>query len=106
MKDPDTGRRVSRPNPEADLIVTDVPGLRILSDEAWQAAKTRQQQVRQIVAGGNIGRAMRPLHLFSGLTRCGECGSSYVVLGAPLGLQRDARAWHLHKPSDDPTGRA
>ena len=83
VKDPDTGRRVSRPNPAADLIVTDVPGLRILSDEAWQAAKTRQQQVRQVVAtGGNIGRAMRPLHLFSGLTRCGECGSSYVVYSA------------------------
>jgi hypothetical protein len=62
VKDPDTGRRVSRPNPAADLIVTEVPGLRILSDEAWQAAKTRQQQVRQVVAtGGNIGRAMRPL---------------------------------------------
>ena len=80
LKDPDTGRRVSRPNPQAEWVVTEVPALRILSEDAWQAAKDRQQQVRQTVATtGNIRRALRPLHLLSGLIRCGDCGSSYVV---------------------------
>ena len=46
-------------------------------------AKARQQQMRQtITMAGNIGRAQRPLHLFSGLIRCGVCGSSYVVCSA------------------------
>jgi hypothetical protein len=82
VKDPDTGRRVSRPNPESEWIVSAVPDLRILPDTAWHAAKDRQRTVRQLVAGaGNIGRELRPLHLFSGLIhlfsglfRCGACG--------------------------------
>jgi len=32
IKDPDTGRRVSRPNPKSDWIVQDVPDLRIIDD--------------------------------------------------------------------------
>ena len=80
LKDPETGRRVARLNPEADWIVTEVPELRILPDELWKAVKARQQRTREVVAtAGNIGRALRPLHLFSGLIRCGDCGSSYVV---------------------------
>jgi site-specific DNA recombinase len=80
VKDPDTGKRVSRLNPQSEWIVSDVHELRIISEEAWTAVKARQQQMRQTVAAaGNIGRAQRPLHLFSGLIRCGVCGRSYVV---------------------------
>jgi hypothetical protein len=42
VKDPSTGRRVSRPNPPADWITQDVPGLRIIDDELWQQVKERQ----------------------------------------------------------------
>ena len=83
VKDPDTGRRISRLNPKEKWIVTEVPALRIISDDVWHAAKARQQQMRQTVTkAGNIGRAQRPLHLFSSLIRCGTCGSSYVVCSA------------------------
>lgn len=85
VKDPDTGKRVSRVNPESEWVITGVPELRILSDEVWEAAKKRQRQIRNVVAAsGNIGRAHRPLHLFSGLIRCEVCGSSYVVYSKHL----------------------
>jgi hypothetical protein len=70
-------------NQSSQWVITEVPQLRIVPDGLWQAAKHRQQQVRQTVASaGNTGRAQRPLHLFSGLIRCGECGSNYVVYSA------------------------
>ncbi|CAN5504832.1 hypothetical protein BH23ACI1_BH23ACI1_24020 [soil metagenome] len=37
LKDPDTGKRVARPNPPSEWITKDVPELRILDDELWQA---------------------------------------------------------------------
>lgn len=49
LKDPDTAKRVSRPNPESEWVVTDVPALRIVDD------------------------------LFSGMTKCGFCGAGFVV---------------------------
>jgi site-specific DNA recombinase len=45
VKDPSTGRRVSRINAESDWIVAEVPELRIIDDELWQAAKTRQGEI-------------------------------------------------------------
>jgi site-specific DNA recombinase len=83
VKDPDTGKRVSRLNPATDRVIKEVPQLRVLPDELWRAAKKRQQHVRQALgATGNIGRAQRPLHVFSGLIRCASCDSSYVVYSA------------------------
>lgn len=39
IKDPRTGKRVSRINPASELIVTEVPELRIIDDALWQAGK-------------------------------------------------------------------
>jgi hypothetical protein len=44
VKNPDTGKRVSRLNPEAEWMRKEVPELRIVSDDLWTAAKSRQQQ--------------------------------------------------------------
>jgi site-specific DNA recombinase len=44
IKDPATGRRVSRPNPEALWVTKEVPQLRIIDDATWaevQAIKAR-----------------------------------------------------------------
>jgi site-specific DNA recombinase len=41
IKDPKTGKRVSRPNPEAKWIRTEVPELRIVDDELWLRVKLR-----------------------------------------------------------------
>jgi site-specific DNA recombinase len=45
VKDPSTGRRVSRMNAESEWIVAEVPELRIIDDELWKAAKTRQGEI-------------------------------------------------------------
>ena len=83
VKNPDTGKRVSRLNPSNEWITKSVPLLRIISDELWEAAKDRQRATRRTVAdSGNIGRARRPQYLFSGLTKCGVCGSGFIMAGA------------------------
>src|SRR5712692_7715292 len=46
VKDPDTGKRLARPNPADAWIMVDVPHLRIVDDALWQAAKTRQESTR------------------------------------------------------------
>ena len=41
QKDPATGKRVSRLNPEKDWIVKERPDLRIVSDDLWQDVKDK-----------------------------------------------------------------
>ena len=84
---PDTGKRLSRLNPPEDWTTEDVPGLRILDDQLWQAVKTRQGEVRQAMNPAGVlterprlERARRPTYLLSGLLRCGCCGASYTLI--------------------------
>jgi site-specific DNA recombinase len=93
VKDPSTGRRVSRLNPASKWIVTDVPELRILDDALWQAAKTRQgeiadkyvnvtEAIREHHAKNRLNSARRPRSLLSGLIFCGCCSGPYSLRGA------------------------
>lgn len=50
IKNPETGNRVSRLNPEAEWIVKDVPALRIIDQELWDQVKARQQGLRKLPA--------------------------------------------------------
>jgi site-specific DNA recombinase len=45
VKDPATGKRVSRINPRDKWITTEVPELRIVDDALWRAAKARQGEL-------------------------------------------------------------
>ena len=45
IKDPDTGKRVSRPNPKAQWIIHDVPDLHIVNQDLWDRVKVRQASV-------------------------------------------------------------
>jgi site-specific DNA recombinase len=90
MKDPDTGKRVSRLNPQEEWIIKDVPDLRIITDELWQATKLRQQAVKVMrttdgqEAENHFRDRRRPKYLFSGLTQCGCCGGGYTMISADL----------------------
>ncbi|MET4341181.1 hypothetical protein ABIC08_002766 [Bradyrhizobium sp. RT9b] len=42
VKDPKTGRRITRTNPESEWVTQDVPGLRILDDNLFEAARARR----------------------------------------------------------------
>jgi hypothetical protein len=58
VKNPDTGKRISRLNPKAEWITKEIPSLRMVSDELWNAAKDRQSATRRtITRAGNIGFA-------------------------------------------------
>ena len=54
LKDPDTGTRVARANPE--WIKKDVPELRIIDDEVWQGVQTRYASVPRKWKAGQEGR--------------------------------------------------
>jgi site-specific DNA recombinase len=82
VKNPDTGKRVSRLNPEAEWMRKEVPELRIVADDLWNAATSRQQQTRHTMkTAGALGAVKRPQYLFSGLTKCGGCGAGFIMSG-------------------------
>ncbi|PIO99673.1 recombinase family protein [Pleomorphomonas carboxyditropha] len=90
IKDPDTGKRQARLNPESEWIVQDVPELRILDDDLWQTAKARQAAIKHTRSDddsqtdNHFRDRRRPKYLFSGLTKCGCCGGGYSMISANL----------------------
>lgn len=91
LKDPDTGNRVARPNPRSEWITKDVPELRIVDADLWEAVKARQAATRHTMKTG-IVRARRPKYLFSGLTQCESCGGGFVLSSHDLLVCFNARS--------------
>jgi site-specific DNA recombinase len=77
VKDPGTGKRVSRLNPESDWVITEVPGLRIIPDALWKRVRTRQGALKSKETGVPVWDRRRPRTLFSGLMECGCCGARF-----------------------------
>ena len=106
VKDPDTGKRLSRPNAKKDWQTADVPELRIVSQELFNAAQSRKQ------ARGHThpNKQRRPRHMLSGMLRCGACGAGMSTNGkdkserirircsaaTESGTCRDAKTFYLH----------
>ena len=90
IKDPDTGKRQARPNPESEWVIQEALELRILDDGLWQAVKARQARNRiEPDAKGQpdvarVNTRRRPKYLFSGLTKCACCGGGYSMISATL----------------------
>ena len=86
MKDPATGKRVSRQNPPGAWIVKGVPELRIIDQDLWARV-----QDRLAVAQATIGErqnkltsfweARRSSALLSGKISCGCCGGAMTNVG-------------------------
>ena len=81
-KSRETGARHSRPAPEAQRVQTDVPHLRIVSDELWEAVRQRYAAVALGPQSSRPEAARRPVRLLSGLVRCGVCSGPMIVGGA------------------------
>ncbi len=80
IRDPDTGKRVSRLNPPSEWVTTDVPHLRIVTNELWTAVKQRQTLMRHPISkGASPVHCRRPKYVFSGLTKCGVCGGGFHI---------------------------
>jgi Site-specific recombinases, DNA invertase Pin homologs len=71
IKNPATGRRVSRVRPTEQWIRSDQPELRIIDEKTWKAAQVQRQE-RSI---GPVHKTRKKTRVFSGLIRCGACGS-------------------------------
>jgi DNA invertase Pin-like site-specific DNA recombinase/HPt (histidine-containing phosphotransfer) domain-containing protein len=86
IKGPETGKRVSRRNPESDWIVEEVPHLRIVDDDLWQAVKVRQGEIAtrpgvQKIKDSRFWERRRARHLLTGLVFCGDCGGGFAAVG-------------------------
>lgn len=87
VTEPGTGKTITRFNPESEWIRNEVPELRIVSDQLWQAAKRQQQALAERNAGMKeaaqaraLLNARRPAYLLSGLLECGTCGGTYAIV--------------------------
>ena len=87
VKDPSTGKEVTRLNPQSEWIRNAVPELRIVSDALWQAVKRQQQMlaeryalVKEAAQSRSAQGLRRPAYLLSGLLECGTCGGTYAVV--------------------------
>ena len=76
VKDPETGKRTSRLNPEHEWVKTDVPALRIIDDETWNKVQTIKS--RYSSRAGNKRQTTR--RLLTGLIKCGCCGGSMTIV--------------------------
>jgi site-specific DNA recombinase len=74
IKNPDTGKRVSRLNKKSALIITDVPELRIIDQDLWERVKERQQDLRKLPS---FHERQRPRMLLSYLLKCSCCGGGF-----------------------------
>lgn len=79
LKDPDTGRRVSRANPESEWLTKDAPELRIVDAELWERVQAMIQPRKLTPAETAAQR--RPMRPLSGLLRCAACGSGMSTKG-------------------------
>jgi site-specific DNA recombinase len=86
IKDPETGRRVSRLNAPDKWIITDVPEMRIVDYTLWERAKRRQGEIDatprvQAIRETRFWEKTRTKHLLTGLLRCGCCGGGFASVG-------------------------
>jgi site-specific DNA recombinase len=82
VKDPTTGKRLSRPNPPAKHRRAPAPHLRIVDKATWEAAQMKR---RTRVTGKPPVRVVRML---SGLLRCPTCGGGMGSVGLHRGEPR------------------
>ncbi|AFW02935.1 putative DNA recombinase [Gluconobacter oxydans H24] len=85
IKDPSTGKRVSRLNPESEWVLQDVPDLRIIEQGLWDAVKARQSKTTWSQKSRGTGvhplnALQRPTHLLTGLIKCGCCGGGFSMI--------------------------
>ena len=82
IKNPDTGKRVSRLNDEKEWIRKDVPEMRIIDQYLWDKVKEKQGEIRK--QHTEFWGKQRPKNLFSYLLKCDCCGGGYSKVSKDL----------------------
>jgi hypothetical protein len=103
IRNPATGRRVSRLNDPSQWLVRDVPEPRIV--ELWDRVKARQQAMHRDTRPD--ARAIRPFRdrsrprfLLAALIKCGQCGAGHTKTSANLFSCAAARNKRTAAPQD------
>jgi site-specific DNA recombinase len=86
VRDPSTGKRLARVRKAEENIAVEVPELRIVEQDLWDAVQDRLQAMRSLPSvsksrATEFWKLRRPKHLFTGLIRCGCCGGSMQAVG-------------------------
>ena len=86
IKDPATGKRVSRMNPKAQWIEQDVPELRLIKPDLWERVQSRLGQIREASGADKPGwpkfwESRRARHILTGKITCGCCGGAVASIG-------------------------
>ena len=76
IKDPETGKRISRLNPEHEWVITDVPALRIIDKKTWD----RAQQIKSRYTSQHGNKRQTTKRLLTGLIKCGCCGGAMTII--------------------------
>jgi site-specific DNA recombinase len=83
-RNPETGKKVSRPRPTEEWKRVDVPEWRIVPEELWDRAHAsfaaRSRQFASKLSASKVTRASTSKYLFSGLMVCGKCGANLVIV--------------------------
>ncbi|WP_128255488.1 recombinase family protein [Falsirhodobacter deserti] len=80
VKDPQTGKRQPRLNPEASWIITEVPELRLIDQTVWEDVKARQQGRKIEQTDKEAWERRKPRFLLTGLVKCGCCGGGFSTI--------------------------
>lgn len=91
LKDPDTGKRISRPKPKSERISADAPELEIVPPALFDAVQAQLEARSMAGTGKNVGAQNRPKLLLSGLIKCAACGSGMAVAGNDKSGRRRVR---------------
>jgi site-specific DNA recombinase len=86
VKDPTSGRRVSRLNPPEALVQIEVPDMRIVEEALWERVKLRQGVIENdprvsAIKATRFWEKKRQTYLLTGLLRCGCCGGGFAAVG-------------------------
>jgi len=84
VKNPNTGKRVSKLNPESDWVIEEVPTLRIVGQNLWDNVKAKQKKLDGPKEKQAYWKQQRPKHLLTGLVKCGTCGGCYTKINQAL----------------------
>ena len=89
IKNPDTGKRISKLNPKEDWIIKEVPELQIVAQDQWDTVKSRQEKVKKntrpdTITNKPFWEKTRPKYLLSGLMKCDCCGGNYTKISQNL----------------------
>ena len=86
IRDPSTGKRVSRMNPESQWVRHATPALRIIDQPLWDATQQRLGEIRSAAGADKPDRQKfwqkrRSIHLLTQKVHCASCGSLMSNIG-------------------------